>query len=527
MSSFRFPLRCTALALALVFLGWSAAAAQYWQGRATMELKVAGARSGPVSGAQVSLTFLEGAPEVVPGQLSSDHKGMVNLSGLAEGRWRVRIDHPDFFSYVTVIVVEIGRKVEVVEAAHEASATGSGLLRARFGKVVAGAVPATRPTVATRPQPAAPQAVAPSRPQTVPGEAVPSGAEVTEEPSPPAQPVDKAAPGGGAEPGPATQPQAPSEAAAVVEPQPEAVPAVEADPSPADAPMPEPEPMPEAEPEPQSEVATPAAVAPTPSRAAEPVAEPVAAPEPTLDPEPTEEPATAPEAAAEVPPAAEEDPVEVVEPAPTAAPKLSPGEPTPEVTPAPTAPAAVTAPEPAAELPTAAVRSWDRGTCHDCRPGESALSIGQAVPAGDGSCPSAVDGLLRQAVEAIGAQGGAALRTFYGPLGSRTLQPATQRFGTELATEVDRLVAPLQEGSCQVLVAVLPAAARFSGYRYEARDFSAGGDCLPDQDCPIGQAQWLGNPGIVRGEGFTLIWATFANRSADRIRHPRLTVYFK
>jgi hypothetical protein len=133
---------------------------------------------------------------------------------------------------------------------------------------------------------------------------------------------------------------------------------------------------------------------------------------------------------------------------------------------------------------------------------------------------------VRAVADAIGG-GGASLRSFYGPLTSRSVQPATERFSADLAGEIERQMEPFGIASCQVLVAVLPGSSRFTGYRYEARDFSAGGDCLPDQDCPIGGSEWLGNPGIVRGEGFTLIWATFSNRSVDRVRHPRLSVYFK
>jgi hypothetical protein len=133
---------------------------------------------------------------------------------------------------------------------------------------------------------------------------------------------------------------------------------------------------------------------------------------------------------------------------------------------------------------------------------------------------------VREAVQLIGAEG-AGLKGFFGPLSSSRLVDAADKLSTRTGEQVRALLSPFEDGSCQVLVAILPATARFTGYRYEARDFAAGGDCLPDQDCPISGAEWLGNPGIVRGEGFSAFWTTFSNRSQDRARHPRLSVYFQ
>jgi hypothetical protein len=77
-----------------------------------------------------------------------------------------------------------------------------------------------------------------------------------------------------------------------------------------------------------------------------------------------------------------------------------------------------------------------------------------------------------------------------------------------------------------VVAVVLPADARFVGYRYEALDGWGGGDCVADQPCTIGDSRWLGHPTIERGER-TVIWATFANASRDRARRARLTAYFR
>ncbi|MBZ0114247.1 MAG: hypothetical protein K8J08_17425 [Thermoanaerobaculia bacterium] len=463
------------------------ATAQYWQGRAVVELHVSGARSGSVAGAQVDLAFLEGNPVPGPQGLQTDNKGDLTVSGLAEGRWQIRVSHPDFFSFVTVVVVEIDRKVDVLEAAHEASRTGSGLLRLKFDKVRAGvgaAVPSSRP----RPDPAAPAPVPPvTRPVAVPEEAV----RVTHTPPE----VEAAAPEAAA---PEAKPSAP-ETPVSAPPK--------TDPVPSDTPTPE--------------------AAPVESLPADPA--PVVEPVPVLAPAPAEPTPAEPEPV--VPKPAESKPVEST---PADAPPAARVEPSPEPPPAPVVMEEVSAEEVATEsepmsVPrqSATVRSWDLGTCHDCRPGESALSIETTVDPGRGTCVEGAEEAVRSAVQLIGSEGVSILKGFFGPLSSSRLVAATDRLSSTTGERVRELLAPFEEGSCQVMVAILPASARFTGYRYEARDFAAGGDCLPDQDCPIGDAQWLGNPGIVRGEGFSAFWTTFSNRSQDRARHPRLSVYFQ
>ncbi|HXT50187.1 MAG TPA: hypothetical protein VN811_04050 [Thermoanaerobaculia bacterium] len=89
------------------------------------------------------------------------------------------------------------------------------------------------------------------------------------------------------------------------------------------------------------------------------------------------------------------------------------------------------------------------------------------------------------------------------------------------------VTAPVPAGSaCAVVAIVLPADARFIGYRYEALDGWGSGDCVADQPCTIGESRWLAHPTIERGER-TVIWATFANASRDRARRARLTAYFR
>ena len=85
-----------------------------------------------------------------------------------------------------------------------------------------------------------------------------------------------------------------------------------------------------------------------------------------------------------------------------------------------------------------------------------------------------------------------------------------------------------QASSCRLLAVILPAGARFVRYRYEAQDDTGGAgasECAADQDCPIGEARWLGHASVVRGPGGSMVYGVFENRST-RPRRARLTAYF-
>ena len=79
---------------------------------------------------------------------------------------------------------------------------------------------------------------------------------------------------------------------------------------------------------------------------------------------------------------------------------------------------------------------------------------------------------------------------------------------------------------CRILAVALPTGARFSGFRFEAFDGTDGGDCVAGQPCPIGEANWLANPKIIRGAGRTIVWSVFHNEAAGRERLARFTAYF-
>ena len=100
--------------------------------------------------------------------------------------------------------------------------------------------------------------------------------------------------------------------------------------------------------------------------------------------------------------------------------------------------------------------------------------------------------------------------------------------GTPGANEAAALVTPFlrRDSSCQALVAVLPADARFTGYTYEASDAFGSGACAAGEECAIGACSWIGEPTEVHTAGPTLVYGVFKNASQGRERLAKLTVYF-
>jgi hypothetical protein len=86
-----------------------------------------------------------------------------------------------------------------------------------------------------------------------------------------------------------------------------------------------------------------------------------------------------------------------------------------------------------------------------------------------------------------------------------------------------------EDRACRTLAIHLPPGARFVGYRYEAEDNRARGDCNGPEPCPVGEARFLAHPAIDRGASASgagpWISATFEN-AARTPRRVRLTAYF-
>ena len=136
-------------------------------------------------------------------------------------------------------------------------------------------------------------------------------------------------------------------------------------------------------------------------------------------------------------------------------------------------------------------RHADR-TCPECPPGEAAHSVARDVPparAGAGPCP----------------------------------QDALAAFAAATSAAWDGLAAGLPAG-CTALVVVLPAGARYTGYRFESGTAAGWVDCPAGRECPGLTAGWLGDPVVLRQDGEVRLVALFANR-AEGVRRARFTAY--
>lgn len=444
-------------------VGTASLAAQSWQGALALGLEVENDQEQPVPGARVTAEFAEVEPYDGPETVTTDEGGQVVLYGLAEGLWRVQVEREGYSRYLAVVRLDANKKKVVVTAGPLRDATAPPLT-VDYSKTEA-----TR--VTPRPQQRRERDQRPERRREA-GEEPPQ--EPTEEPRPRAEPERR------------------------VEPEPE---------PPAPAPQPEPEPA-------------------EPPAPAEP--EPVPAPSEPAEAPPTEpEPEPAPERAPgtfEKAPAPPPEP-EPAMPAPEPAPEMK--TPPPDATAEPQA--APPEPEVQPTLPPSPVRSTAHGTCSDCKPGEAAVSarFRAASRAPGQGCPPEVEERIREAVEILAAAPTPEAEDYVGPLvdDGRVLPWAEP---TAVA-EAQRLLQPwlTPDSACQVALVVLSPDVKFTGYRYQAADAQAGGDCLAGQDCPIGEALWRDHPGIERTDAGTFIYAVFENRSSGWERRGEMTVYFQ
>lgn len=239
VEGFSTPPIVALLALAAVALAAVPAAAQPWVGTAAVGVEVRDRSGRPVAGAEVDLTFAEGAEGEDgggPGPVATDAEGRASVRGLTEGRWLLAVRHPDYMAYLANVQVREGRRPREENATQVKVGDSLESVRLRYFEVEGGRVAPPPP----RPAPPPP----PPRPVPPP-------------PAPPPAP----------EPVPAPEPMpAPPVPAPAPEPEPEPVPA-----PPAPMPMPEPTPAPPApapEPEPPAPAPAPVPVpAPTPEPA--------------------------------------------------------------------------------------------------------------------------------------------------------------------------------------------------------------------------------------------------------------------
>jgi hypothetical protein len=145
-----------------------------------------------------------------------------------------------------------------------------------------------------------------------------------------------------------------------------------------------------------------------------------------------------------------------------------------------------------------------------------------------GACPSTGQELIDVAKLVAGGLP-AALRGYAGALVAEDSNDVLRLLDAGVATQVRERLGSLATpaSSCAVLGLVLPAGARYVGFRYEAGERSTMGECPLAGDCQIGEASWRGQPVITQESGVTVVHSVFENRSPRRERLGRLTVYFK
>ncbi len=448
----------------------AAAAGQPWSGPAALEVRVEDHQGKPAAGAEVRLVYLGVEPPDGPQTVAADARGRAVVGGLAEGLWRLEVARGGFMTYRAEVEVREGKPRIVAAGQHNVPGAVHTLsVRVARGK---GGVAPRPPEVARAEPPRRETLRAPVQPPA---------------PTPePAAPPPIAAPPAAQAPQPTPAPPTPVPEPAPVEPPVAAAPPAQA--PPAQAPQPEPESAPQPEPvAPPVQAPPPAAPTPRPEPAAPappaepPPATPTPRPEPVVPP--TQPPPQAPPPPVPAPPPAAPEPAVPAPPlgvpAPPPEPHLEPP-PVPEPAPAP--------------APTLRGRSYDDGTCADCRPGEAALSVSAVIqPVQPGVACGEV---LRQAVGRV-----------------RAAAPGDDS-GSGLPP------------SCPLLEVRLAPGVRYTGYRYEMGDGQTSADCLAGRECPVGAALWPYDPVLRRSAGGeTVLTAAVENRSPQP-RRAVFTVYY-
>lgn len=433
---------------------------QAWEGPGAMGVKVKG-RGGRLEGAMVTLRY-HGSGGPVEAQ--TNKKGEARLQGLALGEWEVEIHHHSHMTFVARVRLPRDGKAQVVFAAHQAAGASGPPMSVKFFKVKGrrASVPAPPTQVAVVPkQPAAPQ-----RPKSN------SDPVRTAEPVYVAPESEEEAVAEIAEP----KPQAPEVASVHEKPQGE----IEKD-----------EPLPE------------------------PIEKVAPVPPPTVAVTSVEEPSAPPVEVASTP-APEQAPVE--EESQSATPESSPAE------------AAVLAdveekPMGAQYADNSSSSQWLResGTCPDCKPGESAVSVGRWVQLRrqNVACSNSIETLNPLVREICGSS---RLGEYVGPI----IDPDSDRVFQALGEVAPSLAeALLGDEPCEVVAVVLPPGAKYTGYSYGARDSLDRGACISGNDCQIGAARWVGDPVVEKGAHRTVVYGYFENHSPEEARFAELTVYFK
>jgi hypothetical protein len=170
------------------------------------------------------------------------------------------------------------------------------------------------------------------------------------------------------------------------------------------------------------------------------------------------------------------------------------------------------------------------GACPECRPGEWSVAT-QASAAPGGACGGASpQPVLERVAAALGEHLGDPLAGYAGALWATDGNDALRLLPDAVELELRAALEPLAGAgtSCPVVALVIPEGARYVGFRYAAGQQRSGmAECPPGQGCLIGQASWQGNPEIAPAGALKVVWARFENVNPQRVRVPRLTVYFE
>ena len=233
--------------------------AQVWSGPARVGVRVRNERGRPLPAALVTLRYTEVQPVTGPPAVETGSNGVVEIRGLAPGRWVLEVSHPGFMSYVATLRLEEGGKAEALFEAMQKSGESLIPLVVKLFEPRPGPPTFPAPGDLTMTPPAAPEArPAPEEPppERLPEpaaeppaeEAPPPAAEspapasppVEDAPPPVAEPPAQASPPVEESPPPAAEPPAPASPPAEEAPPPVAEPPAMASPQAAPAPPPAP-----------------------------------------------------------------------------------------------------------------------------------------------------------------------------------------------------------------------------------------------------------------------------------------------
>ena len=194
-------------------------------------------------------------------------------------------------------------------------------------------------------------------------------------------------------------------------------------------------------------------------------------------------------------------------------------------------------PEPVVESPAAPVgprllpnpNLLPAGACPECRPGEWSVSVQVTAAVRDGElpCDASVSAPVADLAESVGAALDERTSAFAGALAASDENDLVRLFAADTSADLGRRLRRLaRTSSCLPVAVVIPAGAKYIGFRYQAGERRFMGECPPDQECQISEARWLGAPEIVETESVTIVHGVFENLHRRREREPRLTVYF-